>query len=60
LTTEQREHTLKHLVGSIGGLDSNMVTQHDCYVNMQATIEQMRERIATLRPEAEESPSKPS
>jgi hypothetical protein len=60
LTTEQREHTLKHLAGAIGDLDLNMVIQHDCCVNMQATIEQMRERIATLRPEAQGSLSKPS
>lgn len=49
LSNGQREETLAHLAEDIADLDSHITSEHDCCVDMQSTIAQMRERIADVR-----------
>jgi hypothetical protein len=49
LSNGQREETLGHLAAEVADLDSHIASEHDCCVDMQATIAQMRERISDLR-----------
>jgi chaperonin cofactor prefoldin len=49
LSNGKREETLAQLAADIADLDSHITSEHDCCVDMQSTIAQMRERISHLR-----------
>ena len=53
LTNGERTDTLNHLAHAVAVLDAHIAGQHECCADMQETIDQMRERLAGLRPQVQ-------